>query len=186
MATAQAKRLISADEFMQMDLGEGLHELVRGEVMEVPPPGQEHGVVGGNVTGILFIYGRQSGHGYVATGDSAVQTQRGPDTVRGADVCFYSYARLPRDRVTRGIPPVPPDLVVEVYSPSNRPGEMRSKVNEYLAAGVLMVWVIDPATRTLAIYRPDALHPTVLGEADELVDLPELPGFHCRVADFFL
>ena len=83
------------------------------------------------------------------------------------------------------MPPVVPDLVVEVYSPSNRPGQIREKVNEYLAAGVPMVWLLYPERRTLAIYRPDDLLPIVLGDDEVVEGLAELPGFRCTVAEFF-
>ena len=69
-------------------------------------------------------YGRQSGLGYALSNDSAVLTERDPDTVRGADVCFYSHARWPRIQVGKTLPPVPPDLAVEVVfagQPARRP-----------------------------------------------------------------
>lgn len=185
MATT-SRALITADEFMAMDLGEGTFELVRGEVIELPPAMPEHGLVCGNTAGILFNYGRQTGYGYVLSNDSAVQTERGPDTVRGADVSFYSQARRPRSEVGRRLPPIAPDLVAKVFSPSNRRPKMFGKVQEYLDAGVLMVWVIHPVRRTLAIYRPDDPTPTVLTETDTLEELPELPGFRCQVAEFFV
>jgi Uma2 family endonuclease len=185
MATV-TKTLLTAEEFMAADLGEGLHELVRGEVVEVDRTMPEHGLVCGNACYELSSYGRRTGFGYAMTNDTAVQTERGPDTVRGADVCFYSQARWPRSKLGRSLLPIPPDLVVEVDSPSNRPGEMRAKVNEYLNAGVSLVWVIDPAKRVVAVYRPDIPYPAVLGEGDELGNLPELPGFRCRVGDFFV
>lgn len=184
MATA-TKTLVTADQFLQMDLGEGTFELVRGEIVEVPPAMPEHGVVCGNAAGILYNYGRQTGFGYMLSNDSAIQTGRGPDTVRGADVCFFSHARLPRSEIGFRLSPVPPDLVVEIYSPSNRPGEMLAKVSEYLVAGVLMVWVLDPVRRTVAVYRPDDLHAMIYPEDSVLENLPELPGFRCAVAEFF-
>jgi Uma2 family endonuclease len=185
MATASQSKLMTAVEFMAADLGEGIFELVRGEIVEMPMPMPEHGVVCGNTSGLLWDYGRRSGYGYVLSNDSAVLTERDPDTVRGADVTFYSHARWPRAQVGRTIPPVPPDLAVEVYSPSNRPGEMNRKIAEYLSIGTLMVWVIYPASRSIAIHRSDDQPPLVLHEGDVVENLPELPGFRCAVADFF-
>jgi Uma2 family endonuclease len=182
MATVTKAR-ITAEEFMNMDLGDGLFELVRGEIVKVPPAEFWHGFICGNIGAILRDFGRRTGHGHVATNDSAVIIN--PDTVRGADVCYYSEARWPRAQVGQGPPPVPPDLVVEVYSPSNRPGEMLEKVSEYLRAGVPMVWTVHPERRNLTIYRGDDPTPLVLTETDVVENLPELPGFHCRVAEFF-
>jgi Uma2 family endonuclease len=186
MATASQTKLLTAEEFMAADLGEGTFELVRGEVVEVPPTMPEHGRVCVNTGFVLETYGRQSGRGYALSNDAAVVTERGPDTVRGADVCFYSHARWPRSQLGNTLPPVPPDLAVEVYSPSNRRGAMSQKVTEYLVAGTLMVWVVYPANRSVAIYRSDDEPPLVLREGDVIENLPELPGFRCAVADFFV
>jgi Uma2 family endonuclease len=185
MATASQTKLLTAEEFMAADLGEGSFELVRGEVIEVPPTMPEQGAVCANVAGTFWDYGRRSGYGYTLSNDSAVVTERGPDTVRGADICFYSHARWPRTQLGNTLPPVPPDVAVEVYSPSNRRGAMSQKVTEYLVAGTLMVWVVYPANRSVAIYRSDDEPPLVLREGDFIENLPELPGFRCAVADFF-
>jgi Uma2 family endonuclease len=188
MATANQPqtRLMTAEEFMAADLGEGTFELVQGEIVEVPPPMPEHGRVCVNTVFVLEAYGRQSGRGYALSNDSAVLTERGPDTVRGADVAFYSHARWPRSEVGKTVPPVPPDLAVEVYSPSNRRGALSKKVAEYLSVGTIMVWVIYPASRSVAIHRSDEQPPLVLHEGDVIENLPELPGFHCAVAGFFV
>lgn len=185
MATASVPRLMTAEQFMAADLGEGAFELVRGEVVEMPPSMPGHGAVCGNTSGLLWDYGRRSGYGYVVANDAAIVTERGPDTVRGADVAFYSHARWPRSQVGNTFPPVPPDLAVEVYSPSNRPGAMSQKVAEYLSAGALMVWVIYPESRTVVIHRPPDQPPVVLRDGDVIENLPELPRFRCDVADLF-
>jgi Uma2 family endonuclease len=188
MATAMQPqtKLLTAEEFMAADLGEGTFELVRGEVIEVPPPMPEHGRVCGNTFFVLETYGRQSGRGYALSNDSAVLTERDPDTVRGADVAFYSHVRWPRSEVGKSVPPVPPDLAVEVYSPSDRRGAMSRKVAEYVLAGTLMVWVIYPEYRSIVIHRSDNRPPLVLHEGGVIEHLPELPGFRCAVADLFV
>ncbi len=185
MATATATKLITAEEFMAMDLGEGIHELVQGEVVEMPQPRPEHGRISFGSGFVLEVYGRASGFGYVTGNDSAVVTERDPDTVRGADVAFYSQGRWPRENLGPGLIPVPPDLVIEVYSPSNRSGEMRRKIDEYLRAGVLMVWVLHPVRKQLLIYRADELAPRVYELTDVVDGLDELPGFRCVVSEFF-
>ena len=184
MATDARTRLLSAEEFMDLDLGEGMHELVRGEIIEMPQPRPQHGLVCGNFTIALGVFGKRTGHGYTLSNDTAVVTARGPDTVRGGDVLYYSNARWPRHQVGRDLPPLVPDLVVEVRSPSDRPGAVAEKVDEYLAAGVSMAWVADPIARTLAIHRPEAAA-IVLSDLDAVAELPELPGFTCTVAELF-
>jgi Uma2 family endonuclease len=185
MATVKQTRLLTAEEFMAADLGDGRFELVRGEVVPVPPTMPEHGRSCSRINWILETFGRTSGFGYCLS-ESAVSTERGPDTVRGPDICFYSHARWPESKIGTGLPPLPPDLAVEVVSPSNRPGEMQREVSEYLEAGVLLVLVVDPARRRAALYRQGEVFPTILSESDVLENLPELPGFACRLADFFI
>ena len=186
MATVAPAKLMTAEEFMKADLGEGTFELVRGEVIEVPPSMPEYGVICLNVGATLWNYGKKAGHGYPLSNDSAVVTERGPDTVRGADISYYSEDRWPRSEVGTKLPPVPPNLVVEVYSPGNRPGEILEKLTEYLLAGVSLVWIVYPKSRTVAIHRSLDEPPQVLREDDVIENLPELPGFRCAVADFFL
>jgi Uma2 family endonuclease len=184
MATASQPKLMTAEEFMAADLGEGRFELVRGEVIEVPPPMPEHGRVVSKVGFALESFGRTTGYGYCLS-ESAVATEDGPDTVRGPDVSFYSHARWPEHQVGRGLPPIPPDLAVEVASPGNRRGPILKKVTEYLQAGVLMVWVVYPKRRYVAVYRAEDDEPIFFREGEILEGLPELPGFRCPVSDFF-
>ncbi|AMV37080.1 Uma2 family endonuclease [Planctomyces sp. SH-PL62] len=185
MATTSTPRLMTAEEFMKAELGEGLHELVRGEVVPVTPPGPEHGYLCSNLVTLLHVYGRRTGLGYCLSNDSAIQTTRGPDTVRGADVSFYTEARWPRSSLGPGLSPVPPDLVIEVVSPGNRRGELLAKVAEYLDARTLVVWLVYPKTRSVAIYRDSESPPVVLGADDAVEGLPELPGFRCLVSEVF-
>jgi Uma2 family endonuclease len=186
MATVARTKLLTAEEFMAADLGEGTFELVRGEIVEVPPGMPEHGRVCVDAFFVIETYGRQTGLGYALSSDTAVLTERGPDTVRGADVCFYSHARWPRSQVGNTLPPVPPDLAVEVVSPSNRPGDLLRKISEYLEVGIPLVWVVHPKRRYVAVYRPNEAEPIFLREGEVLENLPELPGFRCSVADLFV
>jgi Uma2 family endonuclease len=186
MATDVKTKLLTAEEFMAADLGDGTFELVRGEVIQMPPTMPEHGRVCINVGFALESYGRQTGYGYALSNDAAVVTERGPDTVRGADISYYRQDRWPRSQVGWALPPVPPDLVVEVYSPGNRRGEILEKLAEYLGVGIPLVWIVYPKSRTVAIHRFLDEPPDVLKQDAVIENLPELPGFRCPVADFFL
>jgi Uma2 family endonuclease len=122
--------------------------------------------------------------GHVLTNDSGVITERGPDTVRGADVCFYSYERVPKGPLPAGYLDVTPDLVFEVLSPDDRWRNVLRKVTEYLEAGVQVVVVLDPERRRLHIFDGD--EPTrILTDQDELT-LPSVLGeFRVPVRRFF-
>jgi Uma2 family endonuclease len=67
-------------------------ELVRGEVIELPPPKKPHGVVCTRVGRLLDQYAEQRGAGYATCNDAGVILTRDPDIVRGPDVAFYTDA----------------------------------------------------------------------------------------------
>lgn len=109
---------------------------------------------------------------------------RDPDTVRAPDLSFVAGERLAD--VPEGITflPFPPDLAVEVLSPSNRPREVHAKIAELLAAGTRLVWIVDPSKRTVAVYRT-LLAPKRLDERGVLDGEDVLPGFSVAVAELF-
>jgi Uma2 family endonuclease len=117
----------------------------------------------------------------VLVGEVGIFTHRNPDTVRGADVAFISNERYSRLESKRGFLEVAPDLVVEVLSPEDRPGEVARKVAEYLEAGVRLVWVADPETKTVRAHRPGS----EVREADRLAGDDVLPGFDVAIAELF-
>ena len=105
--------------------------------------------------------------------------------VRIPDVAFISWNRLPNRRVpTEPIPDLAPDLAVEVLSAGNTPGEMARKRQDYCAAGVQLVWQIDPSTRTVEVFTaPD--QPTVRHEMQTLDGGTVLPGFVLPLHELF-
>ena len=143
--------------------------------------------MGRSVVRLIIYSGRyadQHDLGHVLCNDSGVITERDPDTVRGADVSFYSYAKVPRGRIPKGYLDVVPDLVVEVRSEDDRWKEIEAKVKEYLEAGVGVVVVLDPDPETAHVFRPDQ-PPRALGPDDELT-VPDLLGdFRVAVRRFF-
>jgi len=115
---------------------------------------------------------------------SGVITKRDPDTVRWADLSFYSYDRLPKGPIPEGYLSIPPNLVVEVCSPDDRWRELLVKVNEYLEVGVTAVIVLDPEPRTAHIFRADRA-PQQLGPDHDLT-VPDILGdFRVKLARFF-
>lgn len=107
-----------------------------------------------------------------------------PNHGRKPDVVFVQLQRLPDGRVPRGDLRIPPDLVVEVLSPGNTGLEVEGKLNEYLAAGVSLVWIVNPDSRTIRVYRSDNTTRLYRG-ADVIENEPLLPGFRLVVADMF-
>ena len=122
--------------------------------------------------------------GHVLSNDAGVITERDPDTVRGADVAFYSYTRLPKGPLPGNYGPEVPELVVEVRSPSDRWPKILAKVAEYLDAGVTVVVVLDDESRTAILYFSD--RPSLTLKPDDELTVPEiLPGFAVAVRRFF-
>jgi len=183
MATATQK-LLTAEEFGRRPDVDHCEELVRGKVVVTPPPGAEHSYVCVETAHHLRQFVREHDLGRVLGNDGGVITQRDPDTVRGADVAYYSYGRLPRGPLPAGYPAQAPEIVFEVLSPSDRWPKVLEKVLEYLNAGVLAVALIDPESLKVHVYRNET-SPVVLG-ADDTLTFPDiLPGFQVVVGQLF-
>jgi Uma2 family endonuclease len=149
-------------------------------------PGDPHGYVAGNVTAILHNFVRQHGLGRVFSNDTFTKTRvkEASETLRGPDVAFVSFARMPKGTIPQGPLPCAPDLAIEVRSPSDRIPELSAKATEFLEAGVTVVVVIDPETESLAVYREDEF-PIRMHNSDVLTLPDVLPGFSIEVKKFF-
>jgi Uma2 family endonuclease len=184
MATAEQTRLLTIEEYIKLPDDGRPTELVRGKVVEMNMPQSRHGVVCGNAYAIVRNFVKQHGLGRALTNDAGVITERDPDTVRGADVSYYSYSRLPQGQTDLGYFPVPPELVIEVRSPSDRWPRILQKVAEYLNAGVDVVCVVDFVAQTVRIYDAEGPERT-LHVGDELTLPAILPGFSTPIEAFF-
>jgi len=184
MSTA-TETLLTAEEYRLLPDNGRPTELIRGRVVEMNMPAPRHGYICAIITEALSSFVRQHDLGRVMSNDSGVITHRGPDTVRGADVCYYSYTRLPKGPLPEGYLPVTPGLVFEVRSPTDRWSQVLTKVGEYLNAAVLIVCVLDPQTETLTVYHADEIQRVLT--ADDELSLPDLlgPDFRVPVRRFF-
>ena len=180
---AIASRPITVAEFERM-VFEHPVDLVRGEIFEMPPAGSQHGRVAINVGFLIESWCRQHARGIVLGNDAAILIETDPDTVRGADVSFISQSRIPAEGLPEGALRIPPDLVVEVLSPSDRWADVFDKVTEYLAIGVREVWVVDGVKKHVDVFRPDA-SPRRFTQADELASPDVLPDFVTPVSELF-
>lgn len=176
--------LVSAEDFERIAEVLGPSELVKGEIVPMSPGGVRHSRVTGNAYSVLDAYCRSRDIGRVLTGEAGVIVARRPDTVRGADVAYISYARLPKGPLPKGFLQQPPELVIEVLSDDTSWEKVEEKVADYHGAGVDLVWVLDPHTLALRVYErgrtPILLRDTDTVSADRL-----FPGFACQVAAFF-
>jgi Uma2 family endonuclease len=174
MATV-AETLLTAEEFGRRPDSGFPEELVKGKVIRMSPPKPLHGYVCNRIDKVLTAHVDAHHLGYVFINDSGVITERGPDTVRGADVCFYSYNRVPEGSLPdEEYLEVAPELVFEVLSSNDRWPKALAKMAEYLSAGVEVVIIVDPKRRVAHIFEQDQpVH--VLSENDDLT-LPTILG----------
>ena len=170
--------LMTAEELLHTNIPDKRTELVRGRLIVREPAGYRHGVVAMNLTLRLGQHVQLTGAGELLAAETGFTLFRNPDTVRAPDVAFVRRERVPAD--TQGFAELAPDLVVEVLSPDDRPGETLAKVADWLEAGVPLVWVIDSERRVARVYRPDGTQ-TNLSESDELSGEDVLPGFRCAL-----
>lgn len=173
------KAMMTAEEFAQRPDPGHPEELVRGRIVPMTVSDRRHGQICNKVGRILGNFAEEHDLGHVLNNDSAVVTERDPDTVRGADVPFYSYQRLPRGPLPRAYGSEMPELVVEVRSRSDRWPKVLAKVAEYLDAGVSTVLVLDDEPSRAHLFTNDGNE--VLGPDDELTFPGILPGFAVAV-----
>jgi Uma2 family endonuclease len=182
-AVAAAPHYSPEDLLSLPDGGKGF-ELVDGVLVEKHMGGFASWVAG-RILQLLASYGQDSGAGWVLDAEGSYQCfADAPGKVRKPDVSFIRTGRLPGERIPSGHVPIPPDLAVEVISPNDTFYEADAKVQEYLAAGVPLVWVVNPEARRVHVYRSDSKVELLL-ETDELTAPDLIPDLRVRVADLF-
>ena len=160
------------------------YELVDGQLLE-RDMGARSSWVGGLVYHLLTTFTMPRRLGWVFPADASYQCfPDDPNKVRKPDASFIRFGRLLGEKLPRGHIRIHPDLTVEVVSPNDLFTDVIAKVEDHHAAGVSLVWVIDPERR-LAYVCPRGQPITRLGEGDELTGGDVLPGFRCRVGDLF-
>lgn len=176
--------LLTAEEFARLPDDGKLYELVRGRRVQMNVPYPRHGQVCAQIAFLLKEFLSRDDRGQVVTNDSGVITERGPDTVRGPDVAFYSYTRVSKGPLPQGYLQVVPDVVFEVRSPEDRWTKIMAKASEYLTASVTFVCVLDPGPQTLHVCHAD--HPPQKLDKDDEFALPDVLGkFRVPVRRFF-
>ncbi len=174
-----AEKLMTADELARTSIPDKQVELVRGRLVVRQLPSTYHGAVAADLAYELSAFVRHRSLGQVYAQDTGFKIASDPDTVRGPDVAFVSKERL-NQIPKEGYADLAPDLVVEVLSPRDRPGEVLKKIGEWLAAGARIAWLIDPRRREARVFRADG-SVSVIGEEDALDGEDVLPGFSCSL-----
>ena len=173
--------VLSANELLQLSFPDRQVELVRGRLVVREPPGLRHGFVAARLARLLANHVADHDLGIVVASETGFRLSSDPDTVRAADAAFIRRDRVP-DPLPYGYAALAPDLVAEVLSPGDRPGEVMNKVGDWLNAGCRLVWVIDPARRRALVYCADG-SVSLLAEQDRLDGEDVLPGFSSALGD---
>lgn len=180
---ASTKQL-TVDELLELDDDGCRYELMRGELVSMPPTGEAHASLMVTLSIELGGFVRRNGLGRSVSGDPGVILDRTQNLMLAPDFAFTRRERLESEQPSPGFVTIVPDFVVEILSPSERAGHINQKIQEYLAAGVSLIWIIDPPRRSITVYSVD--QPTRFLTADDTIDGGAvLPGFQIRVGDLF-
>lgn len=132
----------------------------------------------------VFSFVESHDLGVVFTAETGFHLASDPDTVRAPDLAFVRRERIPESGIPTGYWPGAPDLAVEVISPGDTYEEVEEKVSQWLGAGTLLVWIVNPRHRTVTV-RSEADTARILSDTDDLLGGQLLPGFRCAIAKLF-
>lgn len=183
MNTASILTQRSPEELLNLEDGHRF-ELIDGQLVE-RKMGAKASLIAGTIIHLLHQHVRAGSLGLIFATDCGYQIfPNTPNRVRFPDGSFIRRGQLPNDEPPEGHVRIAPDLVVEVVSPNDLAEEVEEKIEDYLQAGVPLIWVVYPSTRRVMVYRPDG-RCTRLTDAQELDGEGVLQGFRCRVEELF-
>lgn len=150
----------------------------------MPPAGGRHGQIALRIGRLLGNFVEQGALGETVAAETGFLIARDPDTIHAPDVAFISKDHLPHRELAQGFVDVIPDLVVEVMSLSDTAPQVQAKVEDWLSAGIRLVWVVYPNTRSVVVYNAHR-EARVLAANETLTGEPVLPGFTCNISELF-
>ncbi len=168
----------------ELPSGPVLYELNNGRLIPMPPAADLHGSVENKFAGAFLYQGEKKGHGKSRCGEVGIILWRNPDRLVGADAAFITNKSLPLKISREGYLETIPELIGEVKSKNDTTAEIEAKVQDYLRAGVQLVWVADPKTKTVTAYRPGQ-EPRVYTIEDILTAEDIIPRFQLPVREVF-
>ena len=164
-------------EFLESGL-EG-YEYVKGELVPMSPTSGEHGKISVSLILPLGMHVRENRLGDVYVSETGFRVG---ERVLVPDIAFLSADRIPTD--ISKIFLIPPDLAVEIVSPTDASRRVVEKAFAYLDAGTQLVWVLEPRSKTVTVYRSET-DITLLTRNDTLTGENVIEGFSCQVAKLF-
>lgn len=185
MTTAAIPKLLTAAELYRLPDDGSRHELVRGKLITMPPPGFKRSIISNNLGFRIGNFIEERGRPYVDGFQAAAYIAQNPDTVRAADYGIYHRQQIPDPLPdTAYIPNLIPALVVEVIAPGYGAGPAAARAQMWRDAGVTLTVLAYIADRAITTYCDDGAEQR-FAPGDTLTLEPVLPGFACPVADIF-
>ncbi|MBA2693416.1 MAG: Uma2 family endonuclease [Rubrobacter sp.] len=181
---AETKTGTTAEELIAMPDDGVRREVVKGELREVPLADASHGDVAMNLGALLKNHVKANDLGRVPAAETGFIITRNPDTTRAPDTGFISKERIPTEGVPDGYWELAPDLAVEVVSPNDTATEVQEKIREWIEAGVRLVWVVYPKTKSVVVHK-SLKDIETFTEEETLTGEGVLPGFECVVKEIF-
>jgi Uma2 family endonuclease len=189
MSATVAPKLTTTEEMLALPENGVERWLVRGQLREKPMTYRNrcHSRIMARVTFLLekWLEMQPEPRGQVLCGEAGIRLQRDPDTTFGVDAVYISAETAARQAEDTTIIDGIPVLVVEILSPSDTQEEINDKIDDYVRAGVPLVWIIDPRRRTVQVIRPQQ-EPELVNVRQELSGEPHLPGFRVAAAQLFV
>jgi Uma2 family endonuclease len=175
---------MTADEFFDRSAELGRCELIEGEIIQMSPSGGLHGLIGMRMLRHLDRYVQAHDLGELTLAETGFRLGQDTHTVRAPDIALIASDRVEQAKTEKFIP-IPPDLAVEVNSPSDAIGDVVAKVQWWLAHCTRAVWVVDPKSQTVTTYHPDG-SARVVHLNETLTGGDVLPGFELPLDKLFV
>ena len=183
------RQVVSADAFLELvelpEYADRCLELVEGEIIDVPCPNPIQAWMLVEISSQLEVFVTKSDYGRVLGGNVPFILEENPDgrdTLRGIDIAFVSFSTFPGPLTWEPFR-VPPDLAVEIISPSNTASDIAKKIQQLFDAGTELIWIVYPDLRAVAVHTLDGA--IMLNEDDTLRGGDILPGFVLPVSEIF-
>lgn len=177
-------QLMTADELLALPRGQFRYELINGELKKMSPAGHDHGRIAMELAGPLQLFVKKKKLGKIYAAETGFVLTTNPDTVRAPDIAFIRQERVGQVGRSKGYWIGPPDLAVEVISPSDTVGEVEGKVHMWLERGTRLVWVVSPKLCNVTVYR-SLTDIKILTEKNTLDGGDVVPGFQIPIAEIF-
>jgi Uma2 family endonuclease len=163
--------------------------LIRGQLREKPMTVRNriHSRLMARIVYLLegWLETQAEPRGQVLCGEAGCRLRRSPDSTVGIDVVYVAANLVQQQTDDTTLIDGVPVLAVEILSPSDTQEEINEKIDDYLAAGVALVWIVDPHDQTVTVYRANR-EPELVNVSQKLAAEPYLPGFCVTAAEIFV